>query len=61
MRLSRRSAAAAARKSRANVLHARTEKSVRAWSAFACDLRAAGAAKRRFDRIIAQRFENAAQ
>eukprot|EP00974_Lingulodinium_polyedra_P106673 10326794-Lingulodinium_polyedra.AAC.1 len=36
-------------------------KSVRAWSALARDSRAAAAAKRGFNRVVAQRFRNAAQ
>eukprot|EP00974_Lingulodinium_polyedra_P029110 2805067-Lingulodinium_polyedra.AAC.1 len=54
-------AVATTRKPRARALHARNEKSVRAWSAFACDLRTAAAAKRRFNCIIAHVSQNAAQ
>eukprot|EP00974_Lingulodinium_polyedra_P009184 877787-Lingulodinium_polyedra.AAC.1 len=41
-------ALATARKPHARELHARTEKSVRAWSALACDLRTAATTKRKF-------------
>eukprot|EP00974_Lingulodinium_polyedra_P083158 8052811-Lingulodinium_polyedra.AAC.1 len=60
MRLNRRFAAAPARKSHANALHARTEKSVRAWTALARDLQAVAAARHRLNRAIAQ-VSNAAQ
>eukprot|EP00974_Lingulodinium_polyedra_P024981 2416074-Lingulodinium_polyedra.AAC.1 len=57
----RRFVAAAGHKSYARALHARTDFSVCAWSAQACGLRAAVAAKRWFDRVIAQRFTNVAR
>eukprot|EP00974_Lingulodinium_polyedra_P024134 2337655-Lingulodinium_polyedra.AAC.1 len=61
MRSNRPSATAAARKSHARALHARSSLLARAWSVRACDLRAAAAADCRFDRMIVQRFANAAQ
>eukprot|EP00974_Lingulodinium_polyedra_P024407 2362725-Lingulodinium_polyedra.AAC.1 len=54
-------AADAARKPHTNAIHARTDFSVRAWSAIACDSRAAAAAKRRFVRVTAQLSVRAAQ
>eukprot|EP00974_Lingulodinium_polyedra_P044161 4237196-Lingulodinium_polyedra.AAC.1 len=60
MRLSRPSATATTLKSHARALHAAPELA-RAWRAQTCDLRAAAAADGRLNRIIAQRFSNAAQ
>eukprot|EP00974_Lingulodinium_polyedra_P030969 2980797-Lingulodinium_polyedra.AAC.1 len=42
-------------------LHARARKLARAWSAQVCGSRAAAAAGGRFDRIVAQNFQNVAQ
>eukprot|EP00974_Lingulodinium_polyedra_P065696 6352581-Lingulodinium_polyedra.AAC.1 len=52
---------ATAGNSHARALIARARKPARAWSARAYDLRTAAAADGRFARIVARRFENAAQ
>eukprot|EP00974_Lingulodinium_polyedra_P075853 7346704-Lingulodinium_polyedra.AAC.1 len=51
---------APARKPRVRARHA-DWKTARAWSARACELRAAAAAQHRFNRITAQRFGNVAR
>eukprot|EP00974_Lingulodinium_polyedra_P095957 9300986-Lingulodinium_polyedra.AAC.1 len=61
MRSSRPSATATTRKSNARALQPRASFLARAWNARASGLRAAAAADDRFNRIIAQRFENATQ
>eukprot|EP00974_Lingulodinium_polyedra_P119628 11171895-Lingulodinium_polyedra.AAC.1 len=61
MRLNRRFAATPAGNPYARALRARARRLVRAWSFWACGLRAVAAATRRFDCIIAQRFANVAQ
>eukprot|EP00974_Lingulodinium_polyedra_P027458 2654237-Lingulodinium_polyedra.AAC.1 len=58
MRSNRLFAAATARYSHTCVLHALASFLARAWSARACDLRAAAAADGRGNRIIAQRLQN---
>eukprot|EP00974_Lingulodinium_polyedra_P032034 3084720-Lingulodinium_polyedra.AAC.2 len=54
-------ATATTRKSHTRALHARTNFLARAWNTRVCDSRTAAATDGRLNRIIAQRFANAAQ
>eukprot|EP00974_Lingulodinium_polyedra_P083182 8054183-Lingulodinium_polyedra.AAC.1 len=61
MRSIRPSAAAEALESHVCALHAQAIFLTRAWRVRVCGARAVATAKRRFDRVVARRFQNMAQ